>query len=225
MITQFKEFFFNLLPPSYFKKYDSYKNSENQGLLERYLNTLGLELDLELVSFIEDFMDILDAEKTPNKFLPFLSGLVGYIPSFNTSPETYRRIISSALAIYQIKGTLRAMELVFNILRYNIFIIEELPLAKITYDNGNTYDHEIAQYDSSCAYCSNYHLVISPIDPVENFEITEDLLNLVKRITSFLQPINAKFAGATAYSIGKTIVTEDGIKYIITENGINIIPD
>lgn len=207
MYNFFETYFFELLP-YYFKKNDSYKDENDEGLLERYLKIFGLELDQEVTPWIENLLDIVDIKYTDDKYLPLLSGILGFIPSFGLS--TYRKILAYAIAIYKCKGTILSYKILFNILGYQVTVIEQVPKRKTLYDSGFIYDEIIPeQYDTECQRCSYYFLILWPNDNPPTFEITPEITALVKQVTNFLEPINAKFGGLYTSAYGRGLITEN----------------
>jgi len=59
-----RKFMFRLLP-SYFKANDTYKDADGRGLLERYLDTLGDELQEETIKKMENLIRYLDPSRDP----------------------------------------------------------------------------------------------------------------------------------------------------------------
>ena len=70
--------------PHYFKENDSYKDVNNEGLLERYLEIFCAEIDTEVSPYIDELLDITDAEAlsgltrdNPTELLIHISELFG----------------------------------------------------------------------------------------------------------------------------------------------------
>lgn len=135
---QFKDYLFGLLP-SFFKENDTYKDTNDEGLLERYLRNFGLEIDGEVMNRIEDYLTQVDPLVCDEKFLNHIAYALGNPPDITSSVAEYRKFLIYSLAIYKIKGTRRSYEILFNLLGLNVFIKEEY-IDDVLYDNAEIYD-------------------------------------------------------------------------------------
>lgn len=189
---EFKDWFFKQFPEVY-QSGDSYKDTSGEGLLQRYLRTFGLELDDEIVPYIINFSDIWDYQVCEAKFLPLIATLLGSPPSFDSDADNYRKVLAYAVAIYKVKGTIRAYQIMMGIMGFSIDILFDDPKVKITYDEPVIYDEEPdpEQYDSECDYCTDYWIAYNKDNEVADPDILAKLANVI----CFLQPINAKFQG------------------------------
>lgn len=217
----FKDWIFKQLPGDY-QNSDPSKNGAGEGVLQRYLQTFGDELDEQFIPFVEDFMECLDLINCDDKYLPYISGILGYPPNINGIPETYRKILAYAIAIYKIKGTKKSYEIAFNLIGLEITFIEEVPRKKITYDNIPVaiYDEEPSRrYDSECDYCSGYTIsytqtgagVIPIATPIET------ILEWARKIICWLEPINAKFIGFIP-PVGTDVEVEESVTLIMGDD-------
>ena len=216
---QFKSFIKSLLPDEVLNR-DSYKNTENKGLLERYLNNFGEELDQNLEPYLTNFLDLLDPRICDPKYLTPLSFILGLPPSIDKNISTYRKILSYAIQIYKLKGTKKSYQLLFNLIGISIEIVEEIPRKAARYDDNILYD-ETTNYDDECDACSYYSILYydpaHPLDPVP-----QDILDLFSSIICFLQPINAKLRGYI-----RSLYIEDSFIFNVGEDflGINMAED
>lgn len=124
----FEKFF-----PYYYKENDSYKDKEGKGLLERLVTTCTEYIDTDIVTNsdnpgLDDLINILDFDKTPDIFLNYLWEYLGEIPyawgiltngqpytkenlqAWLTSPTSYPRAdpriaLKYAISLYKIRGT------------------------------------------------------------------------------------------------------------------------
>lgn len=124
----FEKFF-----PYYYKENDSYKDKDGKGLLERLVTTCTEYFDTDVVTNpdnpgLDDFINILDIDKTPDIFLNYLWEYLGEIPyawgiltngqpytkenlqKWLTSPTSYPRadpriVLKYAISLYKIRGT------------------------------------------------------------------------------------------------------------------------
>lgn len=124
----FEKFF-----PYYYKENDSYKDAEGKGLLERLITTCTEYFDTDVManhSFpgLDNIVDIIDLDKTPEIFLNYLWEYLGEIPyawgvltngqpytkenleSWLSSSRGYpradpRKALKYAISLYKIRGT------------------------------------------------------------------------------------------------------------------------
>lgn len=189
----FRRLLFNLLPV-YFKKNDTYKDENNEGLLERYLAVFGNELDREVIPAIHCYLNIVDAAVANPKFLNHLSDTVGRPPDIFQDDEIYRNLLKYIVTFYKIKGTIRSYQLFFAILGFAVEI-EELPHEDddMFYDSGGEYDtgEDRHRYDmNACLICYYYNIKIRPLNPNQPLVISTDTLNKLREAIIFNQPIN-----------------------------------
>lgn len=197
--TLFEDFFFRQLP-LYFKANDSYKNVDGEGLLERFLKVPGIELDNYIIPKAETYMEIRDANLTPDNLLPSLAKDLGSPPNLLIDPADFRKLLTYIVTFYKIKGTKEAYELFFAFLGYIVTIIEYPPADSrmdigLLMDDGNL-------MDNACPVCSDYEIVLmlagSECDPtVVPTYLDQDLIALINIIVSFAEPIHANLVGIT----------------------------
>lgn len=200
MALIFKDWFFKQFPNA-IQETDSYIDGFGEGLLRRYLRAYGVELDEEFMPYITTFVDIIDIESCPDKYLPLLATLLGNPATPDTTPAIYRKVLAYAIQIYKVKGTAESFQLMGNLLGLSLTIVEATPRRRITYDNKPSmvsYDQGHI-YDSTDDYCSAYWLGYSSTDdttsPFTQNAISQVTLDKIQRVLCFLQPINAIFAG------------------------------
>jgi len=190
----FKDFLFGTLP-DYFKLQDSYKDANGRGLLERYLENFGLELDEELYNYLQDFMNIIDPEITQDKFLPLIAYTLGDPLNVNGDKNLYRKILRYAVSIYKIKGTIPSYKLFFNLLGVDVDIIEYDNPPVIRFDQGYKMDIGL-KFDQKCNSCGEYTIGYhSRNDDCTTFTVNpvnSAISILIPSIAQFLEYINAK---------------------------------
>lgn len=76
----FKQWVFPNLFPAYYKDYDTYKDKDGKGILERFIEVCSSYLDTDIIPDIDNFMNILDVEITPDIFLNYFWEYFDYIP-------------------------------------------------------------------------------------------------------------------------------------------------
>lgn len=124
----FKQWVFPNLFPAYYKDYDTYKDKNGKGILERFIEVCSNYLDTDIIPDIDNFMDILDVDVTPDIFLNYFWGYFDYIPyaygvlvkgtpftkenvaSWLNTPDGFpkadtRSILKYAVSLYKIRCT------------------------------------------------------------------------------------------------------------------------
>lgn len=141
---RFKDYIFKNLLPFYYQHHDTYKDDKGKGILERFMEIGsayfdGLKDTKEIPSSYKDpllpgldnLIDLIDVDKTPELFLNYLWEFLGEIPYGysiivqNKSPEEVsfitptnylkintRDLLRYAISLYKIRGT----ELFYEIL-------------------------------------------------------------------------------------------------------------
>jgi hypothetical protein len=209
----FKEFFRNLLP-HYIVIEDSYKDSNDQGLFERYFVLFGENLDDEKAQQIDEYLNIIDPQICEGKFLTHISDTLGNPPDVFLVEEQYRNLLYYIVSIYKIKGTKKAYALFFAILGF-VIEIEEIPLLTPTsnYDNDADYDNDLETdvYDQNvCQPCSFYTIKFYYADNNESLSL--QTLGLLRAAIDFNEPINAKLK-----SLVIVINLEDGLSFNLND--------
>lgn len=205
-------FFFNKLP-LYFKQEDTYKDNNNEGILERYLSIFGEDFDEVLLPMIADYTVIVDPLESydvqasildpgnadDEKFLNHIAYTLGNPPDL-TGDDFYRKLLSIMVSLYKIKGTIPAYNIWLNIIGLQASVLVEVPPVELTYDSGFNYDSlittevtaEAGTYDTSCPTCSDYALVI---EDISKGDLTPEQEKLIADIVRLNEPINAKLVG------------------------------
>ena len=220
--TNFKEYFRSLLP-SYIIREDSYKDNNQEGLVERFMVLFGEYLDTDISAEVENYLNIIDAAICEPKYLNHLSDVLGNPPDVFQNEEQYRNLLSYIVSVYKIKGTIRAYELFFSILGF-ITEIEEIPplSLNIDYDLEKEYDTE-ENYDGiTCHPCSFYSIKFYYRDSNEIIDLST--LDLLRAAIEFNEPINAKLTSLTmvvnlsdVIELGITDYDESEIEYTLEE--------
>lgn len=202
--------------PAYFKNNDTYKDANGEGILERYLATLGYELDENIVSQIPCYLKIIDPTECQEIFLSHISDVLGNPPDIFNDITLYRKLLNYIVAVYKIKGTIAAYQLFFSLLGYNVTITEVEPInSESEYDIEGEYDTGLPEslYDNSrCNPCSTYHIRFYPKD-INNLVLTPDLVERLKVGIEFNEPINA-YLNTFTFAIS----LEDGIEVGLTDD-------
>jgi len=204
MAFNFQKFLFGQLPV-YYKLKDTYKNNNDEGLLERYLEIFGLELNQEITPMVENYLDIIDPFTTDAKFLNDLAYTLGSPPDLLGNPNQYAKLLAYIIQIYKIKGTAKALELLFALLGFTISVIEFAPSATVYMDDSKIMDDGHIM-DGGCPSCSDYEVIIHSLltpssatcqAPVYS-TVNNTILATFIKIIEFNQPINAELRGLIA---------------------------
>lgn len=197
MQTKFKDFLFSRLPV-YFYKNDSYKDPNNKGLLQRFTEVLGEEIDEEIVTRLEDHLSILNINNSDTKYLPHIADSLGNPPDINLDVEQYSNLLSFITSYYKIKGTVAGYDFFFSLLNLDVEI-EEFPAVKLTMDSGlkmDTTDINSDPYkmDDNCAKCTYYDLTFTNREDKDNNigAFTATNFQNIRLAVLYNEPINAK---------------------------------
>lgn len=198
--------------PYFFKENDTYKDGNDEGLLERYLQIFCAELDAEVSPYIDELPDIVDAEAlsgltraNPLEFLNVISDSIGNPPDIGFESE-YVTLLRHVVWIYKTKGTRKSLELFLAIFGYAIDTLTESATTEVTYDANPLvqYDDTPAPlvYDVGFAFFSDWELVITDYpgtstgDPAIKYDA--GWLDLLKEaIQAFISPLFATLVSVT----------------------------
>lgn len=197
------QFFFEKLP-EYFKRNDSYKNRWENGILERYMATIGNELDNNVVPFIKCINEIQDPRTTMTKFFPHFTDFFSISPNLNINDAQYRNVISTIISFNKRKATRQYLKTYFRILGYDI---DTYNLGKSNFDywydrESFKYDDHIippgssdyyySRYDSiQCPICYDMYVTISIGENHNGETVTGEVLDKLRGILEDIKPINS----------------------------------
>lgn len=192
--------------PYYFKGNDTYKDGNDEGLLERYLQVFCAELDAEVSPYIDELPDIVDAEalsgltrSDPLEFLNVISDVFGNPPDIGTEAQ-YITLLRHVVWILKTRGTKRSLELFLAIFGYAINTMTEAAATDISYDVEPTaleYDDSLI-YDVGFNFYSNWNLVIEDYPGTTTGDPGSTWLDLLKdAIQQFISPIFATLIEVT----------------------------
>lgn len=190
--------------PVYYTQTDTIKKG-GKGMLARYLSLYEDELDDNIVSFITNFLDILDIDTlttdspvgSTDPYLPLLGGNNGEPPDITSLPIDYRRVIKYAIRIYKLKGTIPGYQLLFRLFGLGCSISEDNSEVTTKYD-ASYYD-ETFHYDDSCGKCSTYSIACwnlsgSSTTPFTNLQLDPKIIPQMMRFLGWIQPIDVDLA-------------------------------
>jgi len=192
--------------PLYFKENDTYKDGNDEGLLERYLEIFCTEIDNEVSPFIDELLDITDAEAlsgltrdNPMEFLNVLSDVFTNPPDIGTEVQ-YVKLIRHIIWILKTRGTRRSLELFLALFGYAIDTLTEAAASPNIYDLTPTallYDDDKV-YDAGFAFYSEWELIITDYPGTTTGDPGSTWLTLLKEaITQFISPIFSTLTSVT----------------------------
>jgi len=182
----FKDNIFSKYFGRYYKLTDSYKNLSGEGLLERYNQIIGEDIDEELVLLLEN---ITDNTKTPNTmFTQYFNiaedslGLDLYVHT--NSDWTKRKLIERAVKYYSIRGSKKGYEYLFKIMGFTF-----IDLVIYNSDGFDTGIFDDGNFDGRNGCCIYYNVILEGPTDFEDMTNSEKLAIL--KIIDFNEPINA----------------------------------
>lgn len=192
--------------PLYFKTEDTYKDGNDEGLLERYLEIFCAELDNEVSPYIDELLDITDAEaltgltrSNPTEFLNTISDVFGNPPDIGTEAQ-YITLLRHVVWILKTKGTRKSLELFLAVFGYEISTLTEAAAVEVVYDASPTaieYDDSLL-YDVGFPFYSDWDLIITDYTGTTTGNPGSAWLTLLKEaIQQFISPIFATLTSVT----------------------------
>lgn len=204
-----KDSIFSTLP-YYFRKNDSYKNQNGEGLLQRFLGVIGEYFDY-LFSLAQGVMGtgsdtgLINPITTEEQYLEYIAEYVGNPPILYKDEEgmvMYRQMLKYIVTLYHWKGTEKFYKALFGFYGLGIEIEEDTPdpgSAFNRYDYGEggsvlNYDYEDLRYDEyePCLPCSVANVYIIGLDIRGDLD-NEELIMRIVRILDLYRPINTIF--------------------------------
>ena len=220
-MANFKQFLFDSLPP-YFKLFDSNKDINGQGSLERFLDIFIGELNSSYQK-IKNLNTLLSPGLVPDSHLYLLGGNFGKPPTLFLNNSAYRKLLIGFKWLMSYKGTLKGLTKLFNLFGATLEITDETPLSSI-YDTNLRTD-SLVKYD----YVTPEFFIISiRIIDSNNFFTNEDVTSseFISELTSlayFMLPINVFISAIYIDTpIGFRLLDESG-NYISVTNNLNIL--
>lgn len=219
MITKLLDNFFG----EYFKRVDTYKDSQGKGIFERYLEIFEGEIAGEIIPAMDNILNVHEAMTTPKRFLLVISEKFGNPPNLlaatTNAQELFNRgILAHYVNLRKLKGTPLGIKMIFAYLGYVVEVTEELEEEFTydsvnvggfphTYDNGHNYDSEIPDFGTYDVVILHAHPNALPVD--------QDLLGKIYPIIRWMEPIDMRLNKITYAS--DVFYMEDDSGYIATE--------
>ena len=198
------KYFFKSLP-DYFSLNDSYKDVNNRGLLERYLDSFQAVSE-QYITDVDNLPDHVFPATADLRFLDYISNYYGNPPDALGQPTLFADILSNITIINQLKGTFRAVQKFFSVLSIQVSMIHTQN-SEFRYDSGVQHD-DVVMHDTRCLLCSRYVMNITL--PSSGFwdpyfaTLDDNKKRAIQSILLYLLPLNMVL---TDFQIGGT--TED----------------
>ena len=164
---------------------DSYKDVNGKGLLERYNEIIGSEIDEEILPTFEQLIDeVLIPMTCEGRFIGYLEER-NAIELFITNSEfNRRRVINNIHRLYQIRCTKTCTEFLLRLLGFtNINIIESY--ERFRFDESEKFDSTQRTFDMNCFNCSNFEIHVETTDVVD-----AEMIRKLNSIIDFNKPVN-----------------------------------
>lgn len=179
---KFKEWVFKNLFPFYYQKRDTYHDNTGKGILQRFTEVCSNYLDTEVLldqfdkPGLDNILDIIDPDVTPDLFLNYLWEFLGEIPYaygviiqgkeydpdtirswvFNNTDfplNNQRNLLKYAISLYKIRGTEKFYKILGAFYGLDLQLVETVNGGRPGADTEViNYDHLVlATYDDSIA--------------------------------------------------------------------------
>jgi hypothetical protein len=177
---------------TYFSKYektsDINKDVNGKGTLERYNETVGDDIDSNLMPLIDNLIkNVLEPAKCLDNFVPYGEADMGVRVVLRDTLQYRRAVLSIINRLHQIKGTLKGYYVLFGKLGWQVTITEYFDAGG--FDSPTTFDDNLRTFDSKeCLPCSDYSMDIVTIG---GGPPTSDDMATINSVIGFNEPINA----------------------------------
>lgn len=194
--------------PNYFKANDNHIPNtvvgyENDGLLERYLDIFGLELDNQFTPYIDSLHLLYDAIGLNNipgnntdRFLIHIADTLGNPPDIGTNDQ-YKTLLRYLIHILKNKGNRASLDMYLALFGYQVSEIVIDPYDSLVYDNLPT----PAKYDSGRLYDTNVIWYFNMVLTIEDLNgtntgapTTQWLIDLRDALNNFIMPITVEIS-------------------------------
>jgi hypothetical protein len=248
-MLRFETYIFPEFHTLYDKVTDPHKDADNKGTQERFMETVGKEIDDNTMPYIDNMQDrLLEPQGAMPNLVPYLESELGYQLDwdwFFTMPLSFRRNLYDIMPkLLQIRGTLLAHQIMFGWLGYSITMFETYS-DDTGFDSDDTFDSDTDTFDSTCEPCSTYTINLTggggwnandvlAITTILEFNqsinaVLTDLTysggGITQDFTDFSLDFNYDFSGATPYiddiPTGMILWCKSGLGYTTDEALIN----
>lgn len=183
-----------------------YRTEDNEALLRRFLEVFSEGGMTPLLNETNNIMDLLDVDKCPSQYLPFLCKMYGYEYSLEIPELFQRRLLKYIVDIYKRKGTKSAVK----------FIARELTGFDSEIIENKDFDEEqikITKWDKRFEHYRNFILKLTA--PYEDSQLYNKEEIVVKIVNQFL-PTNSQVFVITAYWFKEeSTITKNSIDELI----------
>jgi hypothetical protein len=155
--------------PFEFKEQDTYK-VDGKGILERFLEICGSYFQDNITSDIDNILDLIDIDKTQQRYLNYLWEFLGELPFARTgehtgvpnlSDEQIRTILKYSIPLLKIRGSRKFFEILFNMYGLTCTIVDPTDGEMDKWEKVDPlYDTDYSRYDKynydkiyGCAQC------------------------------------------------------------------------
>lgn len=155
--------------PFEFKEQDTYKVN-GKGILERFLEICGSYFQDNITSDIDNILDLIDIDKTQQRYLNYLWEFLGELPFARTgehtgvpnlSDEQIRTILKYSISLLKIRGSRKFFEILFNMYGLTCTIVDPTDGEMDKWEKVDPlYDTDYSGYDKynydkiyGCAQC------------------------------------------------------------------------
>jgi hypothetical protein len=167
------------------KLYDSYKDADKKGILERYNEIVGNEIDEELIPQLENLFSSLHIPlKAIPKYLFAIEEDYGCELYLGYDSEIRRKVLSWFMKYCAIRGSKKGYEVLFSLLGFDSTVFELYDIAD-GFDSPRTFDE--GHFDSANGCCTEYDIKL-----YGNVVATNNVLTAIDSIVRFNEPISAR---------------------------------
>lgn len=205
--TNKSNFLFSKLP-NYFEDNDTYVGNgvegySDDGILERFLESLCLELDNEFSPYVDSLGFLFDATGLNNipgtnkdRFLVHIADDWGNPPSIGNT-NNYSVLLRYLIYILRRKGTLESINLYIRLFGYKVKSVSSTPYDTIKYDENAKYDTG-KSYDIKSMFYHDLSIIITDYNGFGPNEPTEQWLGSLKQaLIQFIIPIYTNLVSVT----------------------------
>jgi hypothetical protein len=183
-----KKIVFNLFG-SFYQSNDSYKENdpqnEDRGILQRYHEMLGDEVDANILTKTNDiFKNIVNPDTMLQEFIPIAEAKNGLAENIFESIALRRKMLRHLKQLNRNRGKFINYQYLFGLLGFDVSIVETYPSG--TFDSG-TFDSNL--FDSFYSNRAEYVITLTCRTP---FGITPIIEKQVLKIVRFNNPIHAR---------------------------------
>lgn len=171
----------------FYAAYDSYKNDDGKGIIQRFNETLANDLDDNFLPFLTDFLNFIRVySEIREDILPIVESSLGNIIKISDDILIRRKIIRFFSTIYKTKGTLASLKIIFYWLGFTN--IEDRITERFGgLDSVLTFDDATRKFDSSLIQLDFYSLIF-----YGNVILTNKMLEYIINVCEWNSPINSK---------------------------------